>query len=253
MHRKILFVLQIAFVLVLMLHCVTAVIRDVGLDAELYYELQMREDVPTAAGISEEDLMRLDKRLALSLHAGEVDRLQTEWVDGEELPLTVVVHGVEQPAFNEREILHMQDCCRLFSLLEDVRWACFGVAFVLLAVMCAIYVLLDDLKKMVLDRRAFWLASGIILVPIAVLGMWAAIDFDSAFTFFHKLLFTNDLWLLDPRTDLLINICPQSMFMRMGLRIALRSAVVLLGVPVLATVLHKQDERKRKQNEVSDL
>ena len=62
-------------------------------------------------------------------------------------------------------------------------------------------------------------------------------DFDSAFNFFHEMLFTNDLWLLDPRTDLLIRICPQSMFMNMGLRIGLMSLAWVLAVPALATLI----------------
>ena len=90
-------------------------------------------------------------------------------------------------------------------------------------------------------------------VPLGLLGVWAAVDFSSAFAFFHELLFTNDLWLLDPRTDLLIRICPSSMFAQMGLRIGLRAAAALLGIPGLLTALFKLSQRKRKQNENAEL
>ena len=95
-----------------------------------------------------------------------------------------------------------------------------------------------------------WIASLILIVPLAIFGIWAAIDFNSAFNFFHRLLFTNDLWLLNPATDLLIRICPSSMFANMGLRIALRSAVILLGVPLLLTILKWISDRVRKRKQV---
>ena len=68
---------------------------------------------------------------------------------------------------------------------------------------------------------------------------------------FHLLFFTNDLWLLDPATDLLIRICPQSMFAEMGLRIARRAAFMLLGVPLVLTV--REWFSKRQFKWISDM
>ena len=92
-----------------------------------------------------------------------------------------------------------------------------------------------------------WIGSLILIVPLGVFALWAAIDFNSAFNFFHRILFTNDLWLLNPETDLLIRICPSSMFESMGLRIALRAGVILLGVPLLMTILKWISNRVRKR------
>lgn len=73
-----------------------------------------------------------------------------------------------------------------------------------------------------------------LLIPLGAFALWAAIDFSGAFTFFHHLLFANDLWLLDPRTDLLIRICPSSMFASMGLRIGARALLWMVGAPAAA-------------------
>ena len=51
----------------------------------------------------------------------------------------------------------------------------------------------------------------------AGLALWAAFDFDRFFTLFHRIAFTNDLWLLNPRTDLLIRLMPESLFIDLGL------------------------------------
>jgi integral membrane protein (TIGR01906 family) len=44
-------------------------------------------------------------------------------------------------------------------------------------------------------------------------------DFTAAFTVFHEIFFRNDLWILDPRTSLLIQIVPEPFFMDIALRI----------------------------------
>ena len=168
-----------------------------------------------------------------------------EWLNPEGGPLRVVVDGAEQDAFNAREIQHMEDCQRLFDLLRTVRLG--------LAVAAALLVLLNlalewrEKPARVVRLAPVWIGSLILIVPLALFALWAAIDFGSAFGFFHRLLFTNDLWLLDPATDLLIRICPSSMFESMGLRIALRAGVILLGVPLLLTILKWISNRVRKR------
>jgi len=244
MGKKLEFAWNTLVWLCLVLYMITLIFLDVGLDEELYYKLQMRENVPATAGISQKDLMHLDSKLSLYLRGW--DKLEAD-----DESLVISVNGVMQPAFNEHEIQHLQDCRRLFgklSIAHDVfKW--FVMASFLINLL-----LYGSGSKKYKNNADLWLGSGIILVPLGIFALWAAIDFSSAFHFFHKLLFTNDLWLLDPRTDLLINICPQSMFMSMGLRIALPSFALLLGIPLLTTVLNRIPERrKRKQNEVSDL
>ena len=47
---------------------------------------------------------------------------------------------------------------------------------------------------------------------VTVIVVLAAIDFNSLFILFHKVAFTNDLWLLNPQTDLLIRLMPIEFF-----------------------------------------
>ena len=74
-------------------------------------------------------------------------------------------------------------------------------------------------------------------VPLGLFAAWAALDFSAAFNFFHEMLFTNDLWLLNPATDLLIRICPIGMFMSMGARIGLAVLAWALFLPLLTAAL----------------
>lgn len=250
MKKRILCIVNLLLWLCFALLFISGAVLDIGTDADLYYKEQTRAGVLETAGVSEEDLWRLDERLAICLLGEENWNDDWGWY-GAGKPLRVTVDGVEQDAFNAREIQHMEDCTRLFDLLRTVRW-------VVLVALIFLWVI-----QIVMGRRTkdggflvwIWIGSLILIVPLAIFGVWAAIDFNSAFNFFHRLLFTNDLWLLNPETDLLIRICPSSMFANLGLRIALRAAVILLGLPLLLTAIEWISDRvrKRKTNETVEL
>ncbi|HSN67432.1 MAG TPA: DUF1461 domain-containing protein, partial [Fusibacter sp.] len=50
------------------------------------------------------------------------------------------------------------------------------------------------------------------LIALGTLIALYFIDFDWAFRKFHEIFFTNDLWLLDPKTDRLIQMMPLEFF-----------------------------------------
>lgn len=204
-----------------------AALHWVGTDAELYYALQMKAGILDSAGISGETLRTLDEALSDCLKG-----------DAAALDMEAEVFGVVQPAFNEKERIHMEDCRKLFELLRaGIRVS--GIAGVLLLTLGC--VLLRE------DRRSIRLTAGLsplmIVIPLGMLAVWAMIDFNAAFNFFHEILFTNDLWLLNPATDLLIRICPISMFMSMGARIGLIALAWAVFIPALAMVLTAKKER----------
>ena len=251
MKKRILCIVNVLWWMCFALYFISGAVLEIGTNETLYFELQTRAGLPESAGISAEALEKLDVHLASCLRGRE--DWNVEWLNPEGGPLRVVVDGVEQDAFNAREIQHMEDCQRLFDLLRTLRLS--------LAIAAALLVLLSlILEWKEKPARAgsvapVWIASLILIVPLAIFVVWAALDFNSAFNFFHRLLFTNDLWLLNPETDLLIRICPSSMFAGMGLRIALRAAVILLGLPVLLSAIEwiSNRVRKRKTNETVEL
>ena len=61
-------------------------------------------------------------------------------------------------------------------------------------------------------------ALGVLSLIAAGLALWAAVNFDGLFVTFHRAAFRNELWLLNPRTDLLIRLMPQEMFVDLGLK-----------------------------------
>ena len=131
------------------------------------------------------------------------------------LHVPTVVGGQVREFFNAREIAHMEDVRGLFLDAILLRRLCIGTAF--LSVLLLI-LLKADIKK-VLPQM---ICSGTVVffVLIAALTTIISTDFTKYFILFHKIFFNNDLCILDPSTDLLINIVPEPFFMDTAFRIA---------------------------------
>lgn len=120
---------------------------------------------------------------------------------------------IMEPNFNNKEILHMEDVKVLFSWGKTIR----NISIVLSLVL-GFYFYSKREKKYAKFIFIGLFANWIILIA---LGLMIYFDFSKYFTLFHHIFFSNDLWLLDPRTDLLIQMLPEDFFMSMASRIVI--------------------------------
>lgn len=134
--------------------------------------------------------------------------------DRENLEVETVVNKEKRLFFNEREKLHMEDVQRLFLGGLKIRRIA-GILFI--ASLLAVFFLKGSLRK-ILPQMYGW-AVVLFLGGTAALGGLIAVDFNKYFVLFHKIFFTNDLWLLDPDTDLMIRMLPEGFFSDMVARI----------------------------------
>lgn len=152
----------------------------------------------------------------------DIGDMLTDYLRGarDDLDMTAVVNGAAQPVFNEREIAHMRDVKALFVLERRVLavLAAFGVA--LLAAGLTGKGWAARLKRAGLTGQIFWLAL------LLFLAVWAVIDFNGLFLRFHAILFDNDLWLLNPKTDLMIRMLPEKFFALTAVHAAERMLIV---------------------------
>ena len=133
----------------------------------------------------------------------------------EELSVVTTVEGREQDFFNERDRLHMRDVRNLFLGGMKVGVICLAVAAVILAVLRKRE---EDWKR--LYFRTYSIALSAWLVIGVLLGIAFRVDFTTCFTIFHKLFFTNNLWVFDPETDYMIRMLPEGFFSDMVIRIS---------------------------------
>lgn len=146
--------------------------------------------------------VRMDPKDLLTVTDEMMDYLRG---DRDDLVVQTTVDGEEREFFNEREKLHMADVRGLFLSAMALRLGAGILTFLLWAV------LLWKKQGLVLLRMLQW-GIGLFLGGLAVLAALAATNFTKYFAAFHQLFFENDLWILDPETDLLINILPEGFF-----------------------------------------
>ena len=154
----------------------------------------------------------------------------------EDLHVTTVIGGESREFFNEREIAHMEDVRALFLKGLLVRRI-----MAVLAVSLILFMALRRKKDTIyILARSFQAVSAVLAAIALALGVLISTDFTKYFTIFHQIFFDNDLWILDPATDLLINIVPEPFFVDTALYIGLIFAVALLGVLMASTVYCKR-------------
>ncbi len=136
-------------------------------------------------------------------------------------------------SFNEKEKLHMGDVRELVRLSERL------LAF--LVVVCGVW-LLRSSRKLELLRQASLFA----LLLVGVGGLIVLLTFSSSFLAFHQLSFTNDFWMLDPATDRLVVLFPESFFS------AALTEVLLRTLGMAAAVFLACSSRLRTRTRVSD-
>ena len=84
----------------------------------------------------------------------------------------------------------------------------------------------------------------IICTFLTIIFITAAINFDVFFTKFHEVLFTNDLWLLDPNEDYIICLLPEKIFMTYGIRIIIAMLISIIFLFFLLHILSKIQSRQ---------
>ena len=89
---------------------------------------------------------------------------------------------------------------------------------------------------------------GIVLGIAVAMAVVISTDFTKWFTVFHHIFFDNDLWILNPATDRLINIVPEPFFIDTALNIAVIFALSL-GVLLAGCLLSWRRIHRRQADD----
>lgn len=146
----------------------------------------------------------------------------------------IVQHDAPAPAFNARELAHLSDVRALMQHLHTAACFMLGVAIVIFLLACILRT--RSARQHLPVRSILYGFAGALLLLCLVL-CWALLDFNSLFVLMHRLLFTNDLWLMDPQTDLIISLMPQAFFTAMAGKLLRRLALMLLRVALVIQML----------------
>ncbi len=152
------------------------------------------------------------------------------------LDLQMEIEGKMREIFTDDEKSHMVDVKILYERAVIVRNLTL-IIFLISAGLLYYFTRKDFFRVLFGSYKKTLIGFGVVL---AALGLAIFIDFDRFWTSFHHLFFSNDLWLLDLRTDILIMIVPPDFFNHLCLRIFFLTVAVLAGSYFLLSVLAKK-------------
>ena len=207
-------ILPLAFIAVLM-WTVIGVSQNRGFFDKQYHANGTAEHI----GISHDDLMEVTDNL-LSYMVLQRDDLEMQFE----------VKGKMCEIFDEREKLHMIDVVNLYMGVVYIASAITAV----IGIGVAVVVKKDGWAKarQTLNAKYKWAAVGFATVAIAFGGAIAT-NFDAFWRKFHYVFFTNDLWMLDPKVSIMINMFPLEFFYAMCLRILIVFVIVCVAIKLL--------------------
>lgn len=168
-----------------------------------------------------------------------------------EAQVHLMVQGQQVTAFQGHEIQHLQDVRLLALLAKLLFWAALAM---LLAgmVWCLLRYRARPVQAAATLASALQQAALVLGGLLLLLTVFVVIDFESAFILLHEVVFQNELWLLDPGQDVLIQLMPEPFFVDYALRV-LRNILLFLGLAVLlpGLVLFVLKGRQKHQGQSS--
>ncbi|HKL11334.1 MAG TPA: TIGR01906 family membrane protein [Clostridia bacterium] len=175
-----------------------------ALNAELYGALQEKYGVEDVVGTDLNELGRINESLVKYLR-GRTDSLD----------MKAEIGGESVEVFGQREKAHMVDVKSLFM-------GGFYLRNVLLALtILFLYLLYFAGGKSIAKPGQAILYSGFAMAAFSsIIAFMIFTDFQKYFIAFHEIFFTNDLWMLDPETDILIQMLPIEFFVAIVKRTA---------------------------------
>ena len=148
------------------------------------------------------------------------------YVEGniEDAQIVLPIAGQDTEFFNEKELIHLKDVRDVLALIERIAIGCLCAC-----VLGEIYLVISKSGRETLS--GIWIAWGIMLVATLVIAVIAINDINKIVVGFHELFFTNDLWLLNPKTDRSVWMFTNEMYGDALVRIA-----GIVGVTALVTL-----------------
>ncbi len=186
-----------------------------------FYSYEFKKNgVYNTIGIEKDELMRVTNHL-LDYMKGKEENLAIE---------ADLKYVGKREFFNQKEKEHMIDVKNLFMSGFAIR----NISFFLFIITIALLFVLKANTFKILAKTNRIVLSAFLLITI-ILGIIISINFNTAFNVFHEIFFTNDLWILDPNTDLLLNMVPLPFFIDISIFIALILFVMSSTLIILCT------------------
>lgn len=190
-----------------------------ALNPEFYVSEYMKLHQADIIGISQADLNQVTNNL-LDYTSGKRETLDMQFE----------MNGEVREVFNEKEKSHMVDVKDLCVNALNFQIYAYVLA-VLLVALSALLHRQDVVKNLC---KNCLIACAIFFSLVLIIGVWAMVSFQSFWFVFHKVFFTNDLWILNPATDILILMVPGQFFYDLVTSAIFRFVLLFAILPALS-------------------
>ncbi len=205
---------------ILMFVLLFSAIQYAAFDLKFYEHEYQKLNVAAEIGIAQAELIDVTRELLAYIKAERGD-----------LNMTAGIEGETRQVFNAREIEHMVDVQRLYLTALSAR----NTALVLLAALIVLVRILSGRQFVRSLAKGYLIGSGAVMVALAIIFYLVARDFLWFWTIFHEIIFTNDLWILDPETDILIQMVPEQFFLDLVVKVLVWTIIPLVLAAALFT------------------
>lgn len=207
-------------VIFLPLAILLTILQYYSYNKDFYMQKFEKYNIENITGMSRQDLSNVTEKLISYLKGNERD-----------LNMEASINGEIREVFGQREKQHMIDVRDLFIKSHRLR----NISLAISLITALIIILVSKRRK-----KDIWqsiLFAGIVPNIFAmILYILVKIDFNKYFTYFHKIFFNNDLWLLNPKTDVLIQMLPLEFFIDISTRIIGWFLGILILMIVMASI-----------------
>lgn len=196
----------------------------------------------------EEEFAKLDLPQQMDMTPGDLGasiRTLISYLNGQTETIDVLVTINDQPIrmFDlDIEIIHMEEVRDLWQRCVALR----NVGVLVAMIFALLGVVMEGRDALRNACMGYFWALGAFLVLVAFAGTWAAINFDSFWTFFHRIIFpTSENWLL-PANSRMIQMLPSELFHDLVVRMGGRMLLLFLpvaGISALVLVLQQRKQR----------
>lgn len=213
--------ITVLFSFSLILFLLTLSINIGSEDFNFYKNFSIEHNLKNQVGVSQDNLEKMYKSL------------QGQIKTGDEIEI--------KQYFNDREVSHMKDVYKLFNLNRNIN------RIMMVIVIISSTLVYYNKEDKVQNSKYIINYLLIILVGFLILGGIVYFNFESSFIKFHELFFNNDLWLLNPETDIMIRMLPQEFFMSIAFKI-FSIFILFMGIVIASLIIFIFVKKRGKRN-----
>ena len=209
-------------------------IEMVTYDKNFYKAQYDKLDTAEFIGIERDELLRVTQELTdyIRDRSDSLESIQAE------------IKGEHRQVFNEREILHMVDVKTLFQFGYRLR----NICLICIVVLPLLLYWISARKSLKIFAKSYLIVSAILLLLLLLGGSIISSNFTYYWDQFHYLFFDNDLWLLNPATDIMIQMVPEPFFYQAVFRVLAYFGLGIVITGVASFWILRSARRKLKQS-----